>query len=93
MNAIQYTVRDVPYELDQALIKLAELNNISKNKLILSELAKSLRIKISRPKSILDDLDWLVGSNTIDDATQATWDQDDKVQKTLTQESYKNHAV
>ncbi|MEP7365490.1 MAG: hypothetical protein ABI972_19730 [Acidobacteriota bacterium] len=62
-DSVQYTIRDVPPEVDQALRKKAARRNISLNRLILDELAQATDQRTPRA-----DFSDLVGRWTPDPA-------------------------
>ena len=60
--AIQYTIRNIPPEVDMVLKKRAKVTNKSFNQIVVEELSKSVlkQAKTSR-------FDWLVGSMSKED--------------------------
>jgi hypothetical protein len=65
MSDIQYTIRAVPKQIDAYLRRQARLRGRSLNSTVLSYIEES----INRDTTKKDDFSWLIGSNTIDDAS------------------------
>lgn len=85
MKSIQYTIRNVPPATDRRLRKLAKISGKSLNQVVIDSLdEKSAHGK----KTLLDSLDWFIGSNSIDGATYRAWEEDDKIQKELTRKQW-----
>jgi polyhydroxyalkanoate synthesis regulator phasin len=82
MKTIQYTIRNVPIELDRYLRHLSEATGTSLNKVIIEELSTKAR-RIEEKQSLLESLDWFIGSNTIDDEVLKVLEDEDVVQKQL----------
>lgn len=86
MTTIQYTIRNIPEPVNRYLRKKARLSGKSLNQVILDELSQKVA-PASAP--IASALDWFIGSG-LDDATLATLEHEDKIQKELAEkkESY-----
>lgn len=66
MSNIQYTIRAVPKQVDTYLRQQARSRGRSLNKTILGYIEESIKRDQMRQD---DDFSWLIGSNTIDDAS------------------------
>lgn len=64
MNSIQYTVRNIPPQVDEALRRRAKKAGKSFNQTIVDELSKASGAKTA-DKLVHHDLDWLLGSGGI----------------------------
>ena len=62
MSSIQYTIRNVPKEVDEALRLKAKKNKQSFNTTVLDTLTKSTITGDNKPKT---NLDWFYGSSDI----------------------------
>lgn len=66
MNNVQYTIRSIPKEVDIYLRWQARNQRRSLNATVLSYIESAIkRDKIKQE----DDFSWIIGSNTIDDAS------------------------
>lgn len=65
MNSTQYTIRSVPPKVDKALRQQARKNGQSLNETIVNALAKAAGVDTN---ATYNDLDWLIGSHTLDDS-------------------------
>lgn len=81
MKALQYTIRNVPNNLDVYLRKKVRLSGKSLNQVIIDELSEVASIKGTQVNS---SLDWFVGSG-IDKKTLKALEEDDILQKNLAQ--------
>ena len=81
MKALQYTIRNVPNNLDVYLRKKVRLSGKSLNQVIIDELSEVASIK--NPQ-INNGLDWFIGSGIDKDSLKAL-EEDDILQKTLAQ--------
>jgi hypothetical protein len=66
MSDIQYTIRAVPKQIDTYLRRQARLRGRSLNSTVLSYIEESINHDTTKKD---DDFSWLIGSNTIDDAS------------------------
>lgn len=64
MSHIQYTIRQIPKQLDDFLRRQARLNGRSLNQTVLDYINKAIE---EDRKDKHDDLAWFIGANTIDD--------------------------
>lgn len=87
MKTIQYTIRNVPVEVDRYLRHLSEATGTSLNKVIIEELSVKAR-RIEEKQSLLESLDWFIGSNTIDDGVLKVLEDEDVIQKQLMQREW-----
>ena len=78
MQAKQYTVRNIPPEVDRGLRKRAMLTGKSLNRIIIEQLSSAIQPPGS---GIIGNLDWFVGANTIDDSSLKAMADDDALQK------------
>jgi plasmid stability protein len=69
MSNVQYTIRSIPDDTDAYLRRQAKLHGRSLNTIVLGYLENAIKHdKIKKD----DDFSWLIGSNTIDDASLKT---------------------
>lgn len=85
MKAMQYTIRNIPPEIDRYLRRQSEVSGVSLNQTILNELSERAGTKA---QSLADELNWFIGSG-IDNETLKALADDDKIQKKFTQEEWK----
>ena len=85
MKTKQYTVRNIPEPVDRYLRKRAKLSNQSLNQVIIDELA--VRAGVGK-KSLIESLDWFIGSGSIGDDVIEALEEDDKIQKELTRRQW-----
>ena len=80
MKAVQYTIRNVPEQVDRYLRKKARLSGKSLNQVIIDELSE----RAGKPNQTLrESLAWFIGGNTMDDDTLKALAEDDKRQKEI----------
>lgn len=67
MKQIQYTIRNIPKELDEYLRKLADIRDESLNRVVIDELSEKIRHTEARTElqKLSDKLDWFI-CNTYD---------------------------
>lgn len=65
MHTVQYTIRQIPKQLDTFLRRQARLRGRSLNQTVLDYINKAIE---EDKKDKNDDLSWFIGANTIDDA-------------------------
>ncbi len=80
-HSTQYTVRQVPHNVDAYLRRLAHATGKSLNKVIVDELSERAGVH-NDAASIVDRLDWFIGMG-LDDATAEALDAYDTQQKQL----------
>ncbi|HTE57636.1 MAG TPA: hypothetical protein VK694_02745 [Verrucomicrobiae bacterium] len=80
MSVKQYTIRNIPPQVDSYLRKRARLSGKSLNEVVIAELSANAGVG---KKSIVDSLDWFIGSNSMDDATLKAIDSADRDQKNI----------
>ncbi len=85
MAVKQYTIRNIPEPVDRYLRKRAKLSGKSLNQVIIDELSEKVP---NQKQTLLESLDWFIGSNTIDDATLHALEEDDRIQKELTRKQW-----
>ncbi len=66
MSNIQYTIRDVPKQVDAYLRRQARMRGHSLNSTVLDYIEKSVKRDSVKQD---DDFLWLIGSDTIDDSS------------------------
>ena len=86
MSKIQYTIRNIPPELDRYLRKLAKFSGKSLNQVVIDELEVRNMPDLS-VKNKANSLDWLFGSG-MDEETIKALEEDDKNQKELTRKEW-----
>jgi hypothetical protein len=79
MNAKQYTIRNIPPQVDRYLRKQVRLSGKSLNQVVISEL--SVRAGVS-DDSVTEALDWFIGSG-LDKKTSQALAREDAEQKRL----------
>lgn len=80
----QYTVRNVPRQLDITIRKRAKIEGTSINDLLLRSLAEANGYKLSEQKDeSANRLDWFIGKSNIGDDVIRALEDDDKLQKEL----------
>ena len=78
MNSKQYTIRNIPSNVDRYLRKKARLSNRSLNQVVIDELSERAGIP---EQDVVSALDWFIGRGGMDKkAIQAIADED-KAQK------------
>jgi len=79
MEVPQYTIRNIPQEVDNYLREQARLSGKSINQVVIDELSE----KVAKPnETLLESLDWFIGSG-IDQETLDALEEDDKAQKAM----------
>ena len=85
MTTKQYTIRNIPAEVDRYLRQRAHLSGLSLNQVVVDELSE----KVSKPSAdLVSSLDWFIGNGTIGDDVTCAIDSDDKTQKQLVREEW-----
>lgn len=85
MNAKQYTIRNIPTEVDRYLRQRARLSGLSLNQVVVDELSE----KVSKPGTdLVSSLDWFIGDGSIGEDVTCAIDSDDKAQKQLVREEW-----
>ena len=80
MKVPQYTVRNIPKEVDSYLREKARLSGKSINQVVVEELSE----KVVKPdESLFESLDWFIGSGAMDAETLKALEEDDKAQKAM----------
>jgi hypothetical protein len=85
MSTKQYTIRNVPQPVDRYLRKRAKISGKSLNQVIIDELSEKAGIGSG---SLVDSLDWFIGSGQIGDDVLKALEEDDKIQKDLTRKQW-----
>ncbi len=84
MNTTPYTIRGIPPHLDRLLRKRAQILGKSLNQLVIEDLAKQNSVPLGNDSlSVIQDLSWFIGSNTIGSDVLATLMQNKKDQKAI----------
>jgi len=79
----QYTIRKMPPELDRYLRSIARRRNKSLNQVIIDELSEKAGLtKGGKTQSLLESLDWFIGSG-MDQGTLNALAEEDREQKAL----------
>lgn len=78
MKNIQYTLRNIPEPVDRYLRKRARLSGKSLNQTVIDELSEKSG---AGKNTLLESLDWFIGSNTIDEASVKAIEDMDREQK------------
>ena len=86
MKSLQYTIRNIPEPVDQYLRKRARLSGQSLNQVVIDELSEKAGIG---SESILDSLDWFIGSGMDEDVLKAL-EEEDKIQKEIARKELEN---
>ncbi len=73
MNSIQYTIRNIPPQVDQTLRKRAKKAGKSFNQTVVDELSKATGARVEGPR-VYHDLDWFFGSGGIGPEEQKAFD-------------------
>ncbi|MFO0971617.1 MAG: hypothetical protein U0520_04720 [Candidatus Saccharimonadales bacterium] len=84
MKVKQYTIRNIPEPVDRYLRKCAKQRGQSLNQVVIEELSQRAGVG---EKSLLESLDWFIGSG-IDDGTIEALEEDDRAQKELTRKQW-----
>ncbi len=63
MNSIQYTIRNIPEPVDKVLRRKALEEGKSFNQTVVETLEKAT----VKRKSVVEELDWFIGSGSLDD--------------------------
>lgn len=85
MKTKQYTIRNIPEPVDRYLRKRAKLSGQSLNQVVINELSEKAGVG---KQSLVESLDWFIGSGSIDKATLEALEEDDKLQKDLTRKQW-----
>lgn len=88
MKAKQYTIRNIPPEVDSYFRRLAKIKGKSLNRVILDELEEKSGANKPKNAPLGERLDWFFGAKTIDDKILKFWQEDDKIQKELTRKEW-----
>lgn len=90
MNTTQYTIRNIPADVDRVIRKKAKISGRSINQVIIDDMRQvnglSAKAKLG---GALAGLEWFVGAGAIDDATLKALEEDDKAQKSLAERENK----
>ncbi len=68
-NSVQYTIRNVPPAFDARMKALAKKRGVSLNTLLLDKLGALPKPEAKKPK-VYHDLDWMVGSMTVQEVDE-----------------------
>jgi hypothetical protein len=91
MNTKQYTIRNIPEQLDQKLRKRAELSGKSLNQIVLEDIASQNNTSLTaQPNTVLQNLDWFVGLGPLEADVLQALEQDDIVQKELMRREFES---
>ena len=91
MPTKQYTIRNIPEQLDQKLRKRAELSGKSLNQIVLEDIASQNNTSLSsQPSTVLQNLDWFVGSGPLEADVLQALEQDDIAQKELMRREFES---
>lgn len=91
MNTKQYTIRNIPYHLDQRLRKRARLSGKSLNQIVLEDIASQNNTSLTaQPNTVLKNLDWFVGSGPLEADVLQALEEDDKAQKELMRREFES---
>lgn len=85
MKAIQYTIRNIPEPVDRYLRKRAKISGRSLNQVVIDELSEKAP---RQGRSVIDDLDWFIGSDTLDDSFDQFIAEHRKEQRELTRKQW-----
>jgi hypothetical protein len=77
MSSIQYTVRNVPEQVDRYLRRLSSTSGKSLNQVIIEELNRE-----AEPPPLSESLKWFIGSGFDEDVALAL-EEEDRIQKSL----------
>lgn len=66
MSNTQYTIRAIPKKLDNFLRRQAHLRGKSLNQTVLDYIEQATKLDMQDAD---EDFDWLIGANTLDDAS------------------------
>ncbi len=81
MKTTQYTIRNIPAPVDRYLRRRAQISGKSLNQVVIDELSEKAGVNDNR--SLVEKLDWFIGSGSIGDDVQAILDEEDRIQKEL----------
>jgi len=85
MPTNQYTIRNIPPAVDSYLRKRARISGQSLNQVVIDELSQ----KVSLPdEDLVSRLDWFIGDKSIGEDVNCALDDDDKIQKQMTQKDW-----
>jgi hypothetical protein len=88
MKTKQYTIRNIPEPVDRYLRKRAKLSGLSINQVVIDELSEKAGFG---KQSLVESLDWFIGSGDIGDDVLAALDDEDKLQKELTKKQWQSY--
>ncbi|HEY5805961.1 MAG TPA: hypothetical protein VIS56_01075 [Candidatus Saccharimonadales bacterium] len=80
MSSLQYTIRSIPPKLDSALRRRAQKTGKSLNEVVIDALAKGTGIE---PKANFSDLDWFIGSKSLNTSFNEAQDWLDSAPKDI----------
>lgn len=80
-NAVQYTVRQVPCELDRRLRKLAKQRGMSLNAFVVECLSREADLSPEQPR--YHDLDHLIGKLVYDEELEAALQDQRKIDEEM----------
>ncbi len=87
MKIPQYTIRNVPEQVDKYLRKRARLSGQSLNQVVLQELSERAGL---RSNDLVDSLGWFIGGGVIGKDVMKTFEDDNKAQKELTRQQWQH---
>jgi len=86
MSTLQYTIRNIPADVDRVIRKKAKLSGKSINQVIIDDMRHANGLNATNKLGgALAGLEWFVGSGDLDDATLRAINEDDRIQKSLVQ--------
>ncbi len=88
MKTTQYTIRNIPEPVDRYLRKRAKLSGQSLNQVVIEELSERAG---TGKQSLVESLDWFIGSGYIEDDVLQALEEEDKIQKALVREEWRQH--
>lgn len=92
MNTRQYTIRNIPPQLDRLLRKRAQLSGKSLNQLVLEDIAAQNNTPLtSQPTTILQSLDWFVGAGALGADVLQALAEDETIQKELVRREFESN--
>lgn len=80
MNSIQYTIRSIPTKLDTALRQRSRVTGKSLNEVVIATLEKGAGVTSN---TTFDDLDWFIGSKSLDSSFDKDVDWLDSLPKDI----------
>jgi hypothetical protein len=89
MSTSQYTIRNIPEQVDRYLRRRAELTGQSLNQVVVNELAEKAGVQKT---GLVNSLDWFIGGCNIGEDVEEVLEEEDLLQKKLTLKQWRKNG-